>query len=127
MKKSAFLFLWTAVLFSCASAPCRIEDRKDLVMVGNEKISSSSKDMTKRIFVYKPDGSKQCESESKISLESMGQQLSKIEVFSSVNKHDGLMRPQVCGSPTGYCNVYEIDSKDLEAALKLGFKKWVRD
>ncbi len=35
-----------------------------------------------------------------------------------------MMRIQVCGAPTGNSNVYEIDRKDLEAALKVGFKEW---
>ena len=55
----------------------------------------------------------------------MRKQLGDIEVFSAENKHDGMMRIQVCGQPTGQNNVYEIDVKNLEAALKLGFKKWV--
>jgi hypothetical protein len=36
-----------------------------------------------------------------------------------------MMRIQVCGAATGYSNVYEIDQKDLEKALKLGFRKWM--
>jgi hypothetical protein len=56
----------------------------------------------------------------------MQKDLGGIQVFSSENKHDGMMRIQVCGAPTGYANVYEIDEKDLEAALKAGFKKWLK-
>lgn len=127
MQRLVLILISSAAILSCTSAPCKIENRKDLTMTGNEKVSSSNKDMTKRVFVYKPDGSKQCESEGKISLTAMSKQLGSIEIFSSSNKHDGLMRPQVCGASTGYNNVYEIDTKDLDAAIKLGFKKWVRD
>ena len=57
----------------------------------------------------------------------MKKELGTIEVFSATNKHDGMMRIQVCGAPTGFCNVYEIDEKDLESALKAGFRKWVNN
>jgi hypothetical protein len=96
-------------------------------MTGNEKVSSSNKDLTQRVFVYKPDGSQQCGMGEKMNLIDMKKQLGKIEVFSQESKHDGMMRIQVCGQPTGQCNVYEIAQKDLEQAIKLGFKKWIRD
>ncbi|MBY0451380.1 MAG: hypothetical protein K2P92_00005, partial [Bdellovibrionaceae bacterium] len=79
-----------------------------------------------RVFVYKPDGSLQCGQGSRITPEDMKKELGAIKVFSSENKSDGMMRIQVCGAPTGMANVYEIDQKDLEAALKLGFKKWMK-
>lgn len=113
------------VFLGCASKPCKIEERKDIVMSGNEKTSSQKKDLSTRVFVYKNDGSVQCETTGKISADVMRKELGSIEVFSSANKHDGMMRIQVCGAPTGFCNVYEIDEKDLEQALKLGFRKWL--
>lgn len=131
MKNILFNILFTLTLFSvltaCSSHSCKIEERTDITMTGNEKVSSEKKDLTKRVFVYKPDGSKQCESHGKTDLTTMRKQLGKIEVFSSENKHDGMMRIQVCGAPTGHNNVYEINSSDLDAATKLGFKKWIRD
>jgi hypothetical protein len=114
-------------LSSCANKPCKIEERKEIAMTGNEKTSSQIKDLSKRVFVYKNDGSVQCENGGKIPLDVMKKDLGSIEVFSSSNKHDGMMRIQVCGAPTGYCNVYEIDEKDLDSALKAGFKKWVNN
>lgn len=96
-------------------------------MTGNEKPSSSAKDLSQRVFIYKPDGSLQCEQGTKIEPNEMKKQLGEIEVFSALNKHDGLMRVQMCGQPTGTCNVYEIKGSDLDQALKLGFKKWTRD
>jgi hypothetical protein len=124
MKKIVLMFL-VLVVVACANQACKIEERKDIVMTGNEKTSSQKKDLTNRVFVYKLDGSLQCGQGSKIGIDSMKKELDGIEVFSSENKHDGMMRIQVCGAPTGYANVYEIDQKDLEKALKLGFKKWM--
>ncbi len=96
-------------------------------MTGNEKASSAKKDLTTRVFVYKADGTLQCNQGSKIDIGKMKKELGAIQVFSTETKHDGMMRIQVCGQPTGNSHVFEIDQKDLEAALKLGFKKWVRD
>lgn len=115
------------VFVGCASKPCKIEERKEVVMSGNEKTSSQKKDLSKRVFVYKNDGSVQCEAGGKTTLDNMKKELGTIEVFSSANKHDGMMRIQVCGAPTGFCNVYEIEEKDLELALKAGFKKWLNN
>jgi hypothetical protein len=54
-------------------------------------------------------------------------ELKKIKVHSSFTKNDGMMRIQVCGAATGSSNVYEIDRKNLEAAVYLGFKEWTFD
>jgi len=124
MKNMFLTFVCLAVV-ACANQACKIEERKDIVMTGNEKTTSQKKDLTSRVFIYKLDGSVQCEQGGKISLDTMKKELDGIEVFSSENKHDGMMRIQVCGAPTGFSNVYEIDQKDLEKALKLGFKKWM--
>ncbi len=84
----------------------------------------SSSSTAERVKVYKADGSLQCGQGKQIPLAEMQKQLKDIKVYSAVNKNDGMMRIQVCGSPTGNSNVYEIDRKDLEAALKAGFKEW---
>jgi len=80
-----------------------------------------------RVKVYKPDGSLQCGQGKAIPVADMQKDLKDIAVFSSFNKNDGMMRIQVCGAPTGNSNVYEIDRKNLEAAVKLGFKEWTYD
>lgn len=80
-----------------------------------------------RVKVYKPDGSLQCGQGKAIPVAEMQKELKDIKVFSSFNKNDGMMRIQVCGSPTGNSNVYEIERKNLEAAVKLGFKEWTYD
>lgn len=121
------LFLTVLFVSACSSQPCKIEERTDIVMTGNEKVSSANKDMTQRVFIYKPDGSQQCGMGEKIDVNEMKKELGKIQVFSQESKHDGMMRIQVCGQPTGQCNVYEIALKDFDEAAKLGFKKWTRD
>ena len=126
MKKILLIALGM-IFVACANQACKIEERKDVAMTGNEKSSSQKKDLSQRVFVYKLDGSLQCEQGKKIPVETMKKELVDIEVFSSENKHDGMMRIQVCGSPTGMSNVYEIDQKDLDKAIKLGFKKWMNN
>ncbi len=42
-----------------------------------------------------------------------------------IKKKDGLLHSELCGSPTGMNNVYEISGKDWSAADKAGFKKWL--
>jgi hypothetical protein len=86
----------------------------------------SGVDQMNKVKVYKADGTLQCNQGEKMSLETMAKELGGIQIFSSENKHDGLMRIQLCGKPTGNNNVYEIDSVNLDKALTLGFKKWVR-
>ena len=41
-------------------------------------------------------------------------------------ENDGKMRIQMCGSPTGNVNVYEIDKANLSQALGYGFTEWIR-
>lgn len=126
MKSFVGAFL-IAALAACSSHPCKIEDRTDIVMTGNEKVSTAKKDLTQRMFIYKPDGTLQCGQGEKVDINVMKKDLGKIEVYSAENKHDGMMRIQVCGAPTGQSHVFEINKSDFEAAAKLGFKKWVRD
>jgi hypothetical protein len=80
-----------------------------------------------RVKVFKADGSLQCGQGKAIPAAEMQKDLGDIQVFSSASKNDGMMRIQVCGSPTGNSNVYEIDRKNLAAALKKGFKEWTFD
>lgn len=77
-----------------------------------------------RIKVYKNDGTLQCGMGKLIPLDTMKKELGKITVYSSENKSDGLMHIQMCGSPTGTINIYEIDKTNLDKAIKLGFKEW---
>jgi hypothetical protein len=76
------------------------------------------------VFVYKPDGSLQCGAAKGLAaLEMEKKELRGIKVISRDKRPDGLMHIQVCGSPTGMINVYEIPSASLAEAEKRGFKK----
>ncbi len=101
-------------LIGCASGHCRNQG----------KIQPNSNE---RIRVYKYDGSLQCGMGEKIPVEIMVKELGDIKVYSSVNRPDGLMHIQMCNSPTGSANIYEINKDDLEKAIKLGFKEWTFD
>ncbi len=77
-----------------------------------------------KVRVYKSDGSRQCEKRTGRSVESMERELAGIPVHHREKRSDGLMHIQVCGSPTGMINIYEIDSSNLKKAEERGFKKW---
>ena len=129
-KFSLFVISWVALsvtLIHCSNTPCKIEERPPQTVQGIEKTMTSDKDLTKRIRIFKPDGSLQCGQGKKIELSMMAKELENIQIFSLENKHDGLMRIQLCGHPTGTSNVFEILEADLEKAEKLGFKKWLHD
>jgi hypothetical protein len=79
-----------------------------------------------KVKVYKADGTLQCNQGDKISIDTMAKELTGIAIYSKENKHDGLMRIQLCGKPTGNNHVFEIDETNLEKAMSFGFKKWVR-
>ena len=94
------------LLMGCASGHCR----------GVNDAQSRS------VYVYKADGSLQCEQGKAITPVDMAKELEGITVRSQSNKNDGRMHIMMCGGPTGKINIYEIAEKDLEAALKKGFR-----
>lgn len=133
MRKALLLLPFIFTLGACTHGNCRSQ-KKDVnpgagpaatAAVGTEVKVDSAK--TDRVKVYKADGSLQCGQGKAIPVADMQKELKNIKVYSAANKNDGMMRIQVCGSPTGQNNVYEIDRKDLEAAVKLGFKEWTMD
>ena len=85
-------------------------------------MNETSKSST--VFVSKPDGSLQCGQGKAMSLQEMEKQLGSIPVVSRENRTDGLMHIQVCGSPTGKVNVYEIPLEKLQEAETRGFRKF---
>src|SRR5688500_13133881 len=116
MKKIVLMVILAGVV-GCSSKNCR-ETREEQASVtgdpGFRGVSKENDPMSKtpladRIRVYKPDGSLQCGMGDPMSLSTMEKQLGNIKIHRSFNKNDGLMRAQVCGSPTGNSNVYEID------------------
>lgn len=84
------------------------------------------------LFVFKPDGTLQCDKSPGVTLGSMAQELRSVDikVFSSRKGYDGREGIALCGAPTGQINVYEIASSDVSKALGLGFKplpaNWLR-
>jgi hypothetical protein len=85
--------------------------------------TASSGGPVSSVFVYKPDGSLQCGTAKGLSLEEMEKQLRGMPVLSRDKRPDGKMHIQVCGSPTGMINVFEIDETHLKEAEARGFKK----
>jgi hypothetical protein len=110
------------LLGACVSGHCRKATPPPNV-APDEKTAEA--DGNAHIFVAKPDGGLQCKKAKGISIDKMQNELKGIGVFSAVKKQDGLMHVQLCGSPTGIHNVFEISAKDLPAAEKLKFKKWL--
>lgn len=112
---------------ACAQGHCRRkkDPPSEPKQVGLASESGPTQNPTSgRVLVYKYDGSLQCGQGKAIPLEIMARQLQGVTIFSSYKKADGLMHIQVCGSPTGIANVYEIAAKDLPLAEGKGFKKW---
>lgn len=139
MKKKKFIlsgnFLISMLLLqACAAGPCYPLKHPELAhrttagaKLGKDtKGTSVSEPQTSdsRVFVYKPDGSLQCGMGKGIPPEEMEKELEGIKVYSRENRPDGKMHIQVCGSPTGQVNVYEIPASSLKEAEKRGFKKF---
>ena len=84
----------------------------------------TSTESAQRIWVARPDGSRQCASNKKTpSPAQVAQELQAagVLVFQSRSGSDGKMRIQKCGAPTGRTVELEISRPDLEKALGLGF------
>ncbi len=128
--KSLILILFTVFSqIACQSGHCRKIDKSLPPVVTPEQMDDKGHNLKKnekekRVFVYKYDGSLQCGQGRKIPLKEMAGQLDGIRIYSMENKGDGLMHIQVCGSATGYANVYEISVKNKAAAIEAGFKVW---
>lgn len=138
------LILTSTLLAACSSRPCReprlpeLDKTKTAASVSDEVDSASvtaigtspnaagesaSDGTVRRVRVYKPDGSRQCERRAGISLEVMERELAGIIVHTREKRKDGLMHIQVCGGPTGMINLYEIDAAMTKQAEQRGFKR----
>ncbi len=119
------LVVLTLTFAACSHGNCRgTTGTKDQQKNKEAMVPSTNESLIQRVKVAKPDGSLQCGQGKAVPVKEMQKELKEITVYSSTNKNDGMMRIQVCGAPTGNYNVYEIDRKDLDAALKAGFKEW---
>lgn len=109
----------------CQNTPCRnVKTQDSSVRLASSQSLQTEGVKTLKVKVFKADGSLQCGMGKKKSLDDMQKELKGIQVYSKSNQNDGLMRIQVCGSPTGDANIFEINQEDLDKALKLGFKQW---
>lgn len=129
MKIVIALFFICLSTLSCQQTPCKIEERSKSSTQSAEDIKNqlTKGSVLNRVKVYKPDGTLQCNQGKKISVETMSKELQGFKIYSSENKHDGLMRIQLCGKPTGQVNIFEIDLENLPKAEALGFKKWSKE
>lgn len=77
------------------------------------------------VYVYKLDGTKQCETDPGITLVTMEQDLisAGVKVISRRRGFDGREGIALCGAPTGQINIYEISSSDLPVAIGQDFMK----
>lgn len=134
MKNLLFISL-VLFLTACSSSGCRrqtntnffAEKTKNLPQFKKEKAEKTGLGVgsTSWVLVYKEDGSKQCGMGAPITPEEMSAELRDhgIKIKSMKKQNDGLMRIQVCGSPTGMINVFEIQESNLKSANKSGFKQ----
>ncbi len=117
LKKQVILVLSVVfVVMGCSSTHCRMKEFQALESQKEKKV--------KTVKIYRYDGTLQCGMGKRISIDDMQKELKEIPVLSSAHLNDGLMRIQLCGSPTGDANVYEIEETNLEKAKALGFREW---
>lgn len=114
--KLKFILTIVLLVIGCSSTNCRMKDF--------EGTESQKEKKVKTVKVYRYDGTLQCGMGKRISIEEMQKDLKNVPVISSAHLNDGLMRIQLCGSPTGDANVYEIEETHLEKAKSLGFREW---
>lgn len=136
MKNFLLLILLSALVGACSSSQCRktasenffAEKTKDLPQFQKQKAEKTGLGLgsTSWVRVYKNDGSKQCGMGVAITPKEMSKELRDrgIKVKSMKKQNDGLMRIQVCGSPTGMINVFEIQESNIKSAESAGFRKF---
>ena len=137
LRNFALVLIATSFAVACANHPCREPRQPELDQtksapgaVTPATITSPSKPVKNgdashvtRVRIYKPDGSRQCEKRGAQTVEVMERELAGIVVHSREKRKDGLMHIQICGSPTGMINLYEIDASFLKQAEERGFKR----
>jgi hypothetical protein len=132
MAKTVIALSLALLLSACANGPCRQLRHPELAGPGQGAAPATPTEAKKpdaaptapasTVLIYKEDGSLQCKAAKGLSLEEMEKQLAPIKVYSRDKRDDGLMHIQVCGSPTGMINVYEIPGSAQKDAEKKGFK-----
>ena len=117
------LILWGAMIFAagCTTGQCR-RDGTPVPLETEMKTISEQELANEVILIAKSDSSLQCGYNVGVTMETMAEELSGTAIIKSEKRHDGLMRIQSCGAPTGMMNVYHIYRKDVKKAVKLGYK-----
>jgi len=113
--------IWFFLFVGCASGQCR-RDGTPLPPEAEVKTISEQELENEVVIIGKSDNSLQCGYNVGITMEAMGQELTGVQILKAEKRHDGLMRIQSCGAPTGMMNVYHIYRKDVKKAVKLGYK-----
>lgn len=111
---------------ACAKGNCRQQTSHSAEVKKNLKDKATELG-SGRIFVYKYDGSLQCQAGKGRALSDMEKELKELRVYSKQKKSDNLMRMTLCGAPTGVANLYEISAADEQKASNYGFKLWTFD
>lgn len=105
-----------ASLVACTAEQKKPEQRWDV------KVSTSGEP---RVWVWRHDGSRQCDTPAQITPESAARDLKSrgIMVYRFQAGNDGMMYPSVCGAGTGATVDLEIATADLGKAERLGYKR----
>lgn len=115
MTNLAKFIIASFLLTACASATQKAPTK------WNVKATTEGQ---QKIWVSKPDGSRQCAPKGKALSPSLAAEQLKgvgVPVFEARNGNDGKMYIQKCGSPTGSTVDLEISRRDITKALSLGF------
>lgn len=117
--KSIFAIL-ALLLAACSGAEQQPEKKWDV------KVSTSGGEP--KVWVFRPDGSKQCAMEApSLTPTSASQELKSmgVMVYQGRSGNDGMMRTAVCGSGTGNTVELQIAKIDLPKAQAKGYKVMV--
>ena len=86
-----------------------------------------------KVWIFKDDGTRQCEDDPGISLKEMAEELETLgaEVLDSEKRQYGVVST-LCGAPTGQVNAYEVSLDDWNRIKKgyvgpNGFRVWPQE
>lgn len=113
--------LFCLFVVGCTIGQCK---RDGTSVLTNDEIKTISEQelANEIILIGKSDQSLQCGYNVGMTIEQMSKELEDIHILKTEKRHDGLMRIQSCGAPTGMMNVYSIYRKDVKKAVKMGYK-----
>ncbi len=119
------MFLSAVVLAGFGGKRDAVNSASDWVAAGESAATkgSAKSALPETVWVMALDGSLSCGEAAGKSVEKGAAPLraAGIQPLASLKRHDGMMRPAVCGTPTGMVNLYRIERRSLDAALAAGF------